>query len=599
MISQETIEQVVAASDIVEVIGSYFPLKRAGIEFRALCPFHQEKTPSFYVHPDKQTFHCFGCGTGGAVIQFVQRYENIDFPEAVRRLAARAGIALVEDEFNEEEEHSKQHRKRLLRLHFEVASWFHRNLLRLKAADHARQYLKGRGMNIHVAKNWMIGYAPNSWMSLIHWAKEAGFTRQELLDSGLVKLRDPNDSNSKIYDRFRDRLMFPIRNELSEVIAFSGRVLDSKAPGGKYVNSPESPLFSKGSVLFGFDQSKRAIANSRTAIVLEGQADLITLFEAGVKNVVAPQGTALTERHATLLRRFADEVILFFDADAAGEKAAERALEILLAVNLQVRVGDLPPGEDPDSLVRSAGVEAFENLLKDAKNYFDREVEKRTHSTELQTTTGRIAFARKMVHFLSVVPDAILRDTLLNRLAKRLSLPQDALFTMLRTESKSVNHRHLSTEIETKRFQPPPHDIVLLCQILLHSAGVLEWVRQHPWEPILKEVQGGELPSKLLSSKVNTENPVSLAAFLATLSTEEAALVSYVSNQKPIDPSVGKIYWTDFALRELARRKLQLESVVRLANETVTMESAQNNIKEVLDLESRIKDISSPLGTVS
>ncbi len=341
-IAKETIEQVAAASDIVEIIGSCFPLKRAGTEFRALCPFHQEKTPSFYVNAAKQSYYCHGCGAGGAVFQFLMQYENVDFLEAVRRLASRAGIPILEEEFSAEEEANRNLRKRLLRLHFESAAWFHQNLLRTRAADHARAYLKNRGINVDIAKRWQIGYAPKTWKSLIAWAEEAGFNRNELIEGGLVKLKEEGNRNSQIYDRFRDRLIFPICNDIGEVVAFSGRILDPAAKGGKYVNSPETPLFTKGNVLFGLHQSKRYIANAREVIVLEGQIDLIMSFEAGIQNVVAPQGTSLTERHAALLRRFADEVVLFFDADAAGQKAGERALEILFGAGLQVKLGELP-----------------------------------------------------------------------------------------------------------------------------------------------------------------------------------------------------------------------------------------------------------------
>ncbi|MBV8641993.1 MAG: DNA primase, partial [Verrucomicrobia bacterium] len=368
-IAQETVEKVAAASDIVEIIGSYFPLKRAGTEFRAICPFHQEKTPSFFVSPSKQSYYCHGCGAGGAVFQFLMQYENIEFPEAVRRLAARAGIPIIEDEIDAEEEAKQSLRKRLLRLHFEAATWFHSNLLRTQAAAHARSYLKDRGINIEIAKRWQIGYSPNAWDALVTWANRAGFTKEELVESGLVKAREEGNPRSNIYDRFRDRLMFPISNDIGEVIAFSGRILRPEAKGGKYVNSPETPLFSKGSILFGLNQSKRFVANARQAIVLEGQLDLITSFEAGIQNVVAPQGTALTERHAALLRRFADEVILFFDADSAGQKAAERALEILFGAGLQVRLGELPPGEDPDSLIRKLGGDAFRARVDIAEDF--------------------------------------------------------------------------------------------------------------------------------------------------------------------------------------------------------------------------------------
>jgi DNA primase len=227
-IPSQTIEQIAAANDIVGVIGSYFPLKRAGANFKALCPFHQEKTPSFHVSPQRQTFHCFGCGVGGSVFRFVMEYEHIDFPSAVRKLAARAGIVVTEER-EASEDRERGARTRLVRLHSEAAEWFHENLLKKEFAEPAREYLKQRGIDRQVAKNWQLGYAPESWDMFLKWALDRGYSRSELLQSGLIKLRDEERPQSDVYDRFRGRIMFPICNDVGEVIAFSGRLLQSDA----------------------------------------------------------------------------------------------------------------------------------------------------------------------------------------------------------------------------------------------------------------------------------------------------------------------------------------------------------------------------------
>ena len=354
-IPSETIEHIAAANDIVEVIGTYFPLKRAGASFKALCPFHQEKTPSFTVSPQRQTFHCFGCGAGGSVFRFVMDYEHLDFPAAVHKLAARVGITIVEERRSDDESQQHEARRLLLRLHAEAAEWFHENLLKREAGASARDYLKARGINREVAKSWKLGYAPESWDAFSQWASKEGYRRQELLSSGLVKLREEERGEGEFYDRFRGRIMFPICNDVGEVIAFSGRVLANDATAAKYINSPETPLFRKGRVLFGLHKTKRALIEADCAIVCEGQLDLITLFEAGIQNVVAPQGTAFTEPQAHVLKRFVREVVLCFDSDTAGQNAAEHSLEALLQNDLVVRVVAMPPGEDPDSLVRKSG----------------------------------------------------------------------------------------------------------------------------------------------------------------------------------------------------------------------------------------------------
>ncbi len=591
-ISPETIEQITAALNIVDLIGSYFPLRRAGTEFRALCPFHQEKTPSFYVSPDKQTFYCFGCQRGGSIVQFVQEYEHIDFPEAIRRLAARAGIAIQQEEFSAEEEEKQNLRKRLLRLHFEVADWFHRNLLRTRAAEAARGYLSERGLNIDIAKRWQIGYAPDSWTALTEWGQASGFSKEELIVSGLVKLKDETSPRSRFYDRFRHRLMFPITNDLGEVIAFSGRQIDSNATGGKYVNSPESPLFSKGSVLFGLNKSKRAIAQARQAIVLEGQIDLITSFEVGVENVVAPQGTALTERHAALLKRFAEEVVLFFDADAAGERAAERALEILYSAGLQVRIGVLPPGEDPDSLIRKGGVEQFRALIAGAKDFFDFEIERDFADAGDQSVARRVALARRVAQFAGLVPDQVIRETMIIRLARRLGLPRESLERVASHQLRSPSVRDPASDLAMKDIPLPRHEIAVLCHVALTDQRMVQWMRGQPWQAILGPISGTELLQKILGAEVQPEIPNSIAAFLAGLEKAEVAALSQILKQRPIDESVRPVFWIDFALRELRSRRRRLASVLRLSAASADEHSQRLADKEVLDLESLITHIS-------
>src|SRR5881397_1004292 len=280
-IPSETIEQIAAANDIIEVIGSYFPLKRAGANFKALCPFHREKTPSFTVSPSRQTFHCFGCGVGGSVFRFVMDYEHVDFPSAVRKLAARCGITIVEKRGAADEERQYETRRTLLKLHAEAAEWFHENLVKREVGEPARKYLRSRGITVEIAKRWQLGYAPDEWDAFGCWARSRGYDVRDLIASGLVKVKDDSDSTGSqrsvsaqaaahaaaSYDRFRGRIMFPICNDVGEVIAFSGRLLQNEEGAAKYLNSPETALFRKGSVLFGLDKSKRALIEADCAVV--------------------------------------------------------------------------------------------------------------------------------------------------------------------------------------------------------------------------------------------------------------------------------------------------------------------------------------------
>ena len=316
-IPEETIEQVLAATDIVDLIGSYFPLKRAGTNFKALCPFHNEKTPSFMVNPARQSFHCFGCGEGGSAIGFVMRYENLPFVDAVRKLADRAGIAIVE-EHDPQADRIRHIRGRLLDLHREAAAFMHELLPDHPEAAHARKYLQGRGLDREAAARWGIGWMPGNPRVFLDWAREKKYTGRELVGSGLASLKDPQRASAGLYLRFRDRLMFPIRNDYGDVIAFSGRQLREDPNSGKYINSPETRLFEKSRVLFALDKARRAMIREKQALLCEGQLDVIACHEHGIEHAVAPLGTAFTPHHAHLLHRYTSKVTLCFDADDAA-----------------------------------------------------------------------------------------------------------------------------------------------------------------------------------------------------------------------------------------------------------------------------------------
>src|SRR6266481_4284354 len=463
-IPSETIEQIAAANDIVEVIGSYFPLKRAGSNFKALCPFHQEKTPSFTVSPSRQTFHCFGCGVGGSVFRFVMDYEHTDFPSAVRKLAARAGITIVEKgggHAASDEERQRELRHRLLKLHAEAAQWFHEKLIKREVGDAARKYLRARGITVEIAKRWQLGYAPDEWDAFGNWARARDYDMRDLIASGLVKVKDESDSTASgrtgsvqsiahaktSYDRFRGRIMFPICNDVGEVIAFSGRLLQDAEGAAKYLNSPETALFRKGSVLFGLDKSKRALIEADCAVVCEGQLDLISLFESGITNVVAPQGTAFTEGQARILKRFVNEVVLCFDADTAGQKAAERSLDALLQNDLIVRVAEMPMGEDPDSLVRREGKEVFERRIAGARDFFDYWIERETANVDLASFGPKIQLARRLAETVSRVRDPVMRGEVMTKVSARLGVPAQ--------DFQALVSRQRGTETLLRRDQSP------------------------------------------------------------------------------------------------------------------------------------------------
>jgi DNA primase len=589
-IPSQTIEQIAAANDIVEVIGSYFPLKRAGTNFKALCPFHQEKTPSFTVSPQRQTFHCFGCGVGGSVFRFVMDYEHIDFPSSVRKLAARAGIPVIEERgASGEEDRRYEARRGLLKLHAEAAEWFHDNLMKKDFAKPARDYLKKRGIENKVAKDWQLGFAPDSWDAFVKWAQDRGYRRNQIVQSGLVKLRDEDRPDGEFYDRFRARIMFPICNDVGEVIAFSGRLLAKDAEGAKYLNSPETPLFRKGNVLFGLHRTKRGLIEANCAIVCEGQLDLITVFEAGIANVVAPQGTAFTESQARVLKRFVSEVVLCFDADVAGQKAAERSLDALLQNDLVVRVAEMPAGEDPDSMIRHKGKEEFEKRVSGARDFFDHWIEHEAGSADLDSLGVKMKLARKMAETVARVHDPLMRGEVASKVSARMGIPVadfKGLFPKAAREYVSAD------KLESAPTPAPIHDIAMLCLLALRDAEAREFLLAQDWRAVLAQAPDSEILVRILESELRPNDPSSVNAFMAGLATADEALISAWLLQKmpPNASAVVKDWWT--GLKQAAvRRQLQIaEGRMKLprmsSGEIVALQ------KQILDLQEQLHELS-------
>src|SRR5580698_4317469 len=411
-----TLEQVRAASDIVDVIGGYLPLKRAGANFTALCPFHKEKSPSFNVNPHKQIFHCFGCHKGGDVFTFVKDYENIGFMDAVRRLAERAHIPL-EFENTPGAQESRHLKDQLLEIHEQLTQRWQNCLANEAAGQLARDYLAKRGVSAEGMKLFRIGAAPELWDDTVNWARSKNFDLATVEKAGLI-IRKEETGN--YYDRFRGRLMFPICDEQGRVIGFSGRILSGDEKTAKYVNSPETPIFTKSKVFFGLDKSKRAILDAGSAIICEGQLDLIACFMNGGQNIVAPQGTAFTEQHARILKRYINEVVLCFDSDNAGQNAAVRALDHLLASGLAVRVAVVPAPHDPDSFIKANGGAAFQKLIGGAEGFFDYYLNRLGATNDIASDKGRLVVLRSMAESVHKTGNVVLVDTYAQKTALRL-----------------------------------------------------------------------------------------------------------------------------------------------------------------------------------
>ena len=411
------LENIQSQNDIVEVISQYFPLKRSGQNFKALCPFHSEKTPSFFVSPHKQIFHCFGCGAGGDVFTFIMNREGMTFPEAVRFLAERAHIDLPAEDYGR-----RGKKEELLKLHELALGYFHWGLMKSSRGGAAREYLEKREITADSVELFKLGYAQPTWDSFLRHAGKKGYKPQLLEEAGLILRRS---GGSGWYDRFRNRLIIPVFDTRGRVIAFGGRVLDDSQP--KYINSPDTPLFRKGRMLFGLHRAKDAIVKGEEAILGEGYFDVIRAHQEGIGNMVCAQGTAFTLIQAQILKRYADKVVTAFDADQAGSAAALRGLDIFLEKNFEVRIALLPAGEDPDSFIRKNGGEAFRKAVEQSIPLLDFKLADLCEKHNLNSDRGKLTVVRQMLDTISRIESAVLRDSYIKKLARKLNVSESSL----------------------------------------------------------------------------------------------------------------------------------------------------------------------------
>src|SRR5579864_1545898 len=441
--SVDSLSIVKQQADIVRVVGEYVKLKKSGGQnFVGLCPFHQEKTPSFSVHATRQFFHCFGCGVSGDVIKFVQKIENISFPEALRLVAEKMEIKLPRQQFSSEQEgRDARLRAQLTEMHERAAKFFEEQLRRPEAA-HVRQYLSGRGLSDDMMRAFRIGYAPDSGFTLRDLLKR-DYDEELMRASGLFSWKE--GAEAQIYSRFRNRVMFPIARDNGKIIAFTGRTLatDEKA-GPKYLNSPETAIYSKSQLLYNLDKAKEAIRTYSHTILVEGQMDCISVYAAGFHNVVASSGTAFTEAQVRLLGRYSKNIIVNFDPDTAGANAAEKSIGMLVSEEFRVRVLRLEEGYDPDLFIRKKGAKAYEEALRRAPNYFDYLVDRALHSFPVRTPEGKKNAVNYLLPHVQRVPNRIERESLAQDLAQKLGIDS----TVLRQEFRMAAAQRGKREVQ-------------------------------------------------------------------------------------------------------------------------------------------------------
>ncbi|MBE6030383.1 MAG: DNA primase [Clostridiales bacterium] len=573
------VDEIRNRCNIVDVVGRVVPLKKAGSNYKGVCPFHNEKTPSFVVSEQKQIFTCFGCGASGDVIGFVMRYYNLDFPQAVEKLAGEYGIEIKKG-FGRNEKNDQ-----LYEINREAALFFHKAFI--APGNAGLEYMRKRGIDPATLKKFGIGYADPEWSSLRDYLNSKGYDDKLLLKLGLV-----SSSGDRVYDKFRDRVMFPIINTRGKVIGFGGRALGDAQP--KYLNSPESEIFLKKNNLYGLNLTRQDIGKENCAILVEGYMDVISLYQSGVRNVSASLGTALTENQAALLKRYTDKVILSYDADEAGRAAALRGLEILHRANINVKVLHVTDGKDPDEFIKKKGREAFLDLTKNALPYADYRIENIKRKIDTSTTEGRVQFMKEAIHVLRALsPSAA--DIYVKKIAQDMKMSEGAIRMELYGNNTPENRdnpqgRPVQTVSEDntsdRGYSSNPETLLekTLIKMVLVDGEYYEKVKMYSYKirngmaPVLWE-QIADLKTK--------RDDISIPELRELLENEERKLLDNILENVPV-ADIERIYEEcvkTIELSELRQRESEINVMLSVADESENEDQIRELMEELNEIQ--------------
>ena len=572
--NDDAVQLIKETADLVQIVGENVNLKRAGANYKGLCPFHSEKTPSFIVNPARRTFHCFGCNEGGDVFTFVMKYHHLSFPEAIKELARRYQIALPEKTLSPEEQERARKREKLYEVNEQAAKIFHDFLLTSAQAEPARKYLLEREIPEEIITSFQLGYAPDSW-DFLSKKFSAASARSEALAAGLVVSKDRGGS----YDRFRDRVMFPIFGQTGQVVAFGGRILGEGQP--KYMNSPESAIFDKSRTLFGLFQQKDHIRKSRQGIIVEGNFDLLSLISHGIHNAVAPLGTALTPLHIRILKGYADEAVLLFDGDPAGIQAAMRAVPLFLSEQLPARIVALPAEYDPDSYVREHGREALHELIDGADSLpefvFDRLVERFGMGLD-----GKNRILAELRPIVAAIDDGNLQKTFfINHFSQKLGIGPEqlarGLVTSVAMQSAPVKGRENSRLNLSQKERQLLEFLIIFPEFLgpFIDAGLEEVIAGPSGLVLFEQMKntasedGQQGPERLLDLLPHGSERSFVSGILTSIPS--------CSDEKKENEAHEKIAWLKKNCLLVAREQIiqQLNEAQRLQDEALLMELLQ------------------------
>lgn len=601
-IAESKIEEIRSSISIVDVISEYVQLRKRGKNYIGLCPFHSEKTPSFTVTEEKQIFHCFGCHAGGNVYKFLMDYKKISFVEAVQEIAEQQGIEINYDDEGFNEKQSEQ--EILYDINTEVARYFSNNLLHDAEGEIARTYFQKRNLKIQTMRSFGLGYAHNGYENLVNFLKEKNIDLEKALQLGLIG----RNNDGRVYDKQAGRIIFPIFSPNGRVVAFAGRKLREDDSGGKYINSPESIIYIKGRILYGLSHAKDDIRKLDKAIIVEGYMDLISLYQAGVKNVVAVSGTALTDDQVQLLSRYTKNVVLLFDADAAGIKASMRSIEILLKRDFDVKISTLPKGEDPDSYVTKFGKEAFDEIIKRAENFLEYQTEYYETQGMFDDPTKMAEAIRDLVKPIALVSDELKRNLLIRNIGRKFNLREklieaelDKALDFQKKQNRLHSQRIFKKEeaqqeslIPAQKKTIPPHfynterelirllfenneEIIGLITYNVHEEDILVDIHRNVFEKVYFEYENrGSLNPADLISLYDDE----VQSYLRELTIEKYSLSN---NWQDLNPSITQ---------EMITKKYAIDLLVKYKQMHIDLQIAANvGAQENADSEVRLLDL--------
>ena len=582
---QSFIDDIRLQADIVQVVQDYVPLRKAGATYKGLCPFHAEKTPSFHVNREKGFFHCFGCNTGGDVFKFIELHERVGFQDAVRLLAQRFGLPLPEPVDGGERSDAAL-RETLLKVHESAAAWFATELAGPGGAG-ARRQLADRGVGAEMIERLGLGYAPNSRDALRRHLLALGYAEPILLQSGLVTRRD----NGDVIDRFRGRLMIPICRDAGSIVAFGGRAMEADQQP-KYLNSPETPIYVKSRTLYGLHLTKQAIRQAGYAVLVEGYFDFAQLLQAGVAAVVASCGTALTPQQAQLLRRFTSKVVLSFDPDAAGQGAAVRSCEMLVAEGFSVNVALLPAGADPDAFIRERGRDEYQALLRRSQPYLEFLQDRAARSHDLGSADGRLAFLHDMLAVAARIPDAAQRDQFADRLAHKARITEEVVRSEIRKAAVARRTTVTAREVPPERVKPAERGLLWA---LIHQPDAALAALDELDEQDLAPLATRGILEAARALRGGGAIPQGRAALLERLSDQESRLVTAVAAESACPAAVGDCVRAIRLLR-FDRERAELQREIDRLQQTAEPD-AMARIEELglqkIDLKRRIEALGS------